>query len=210
MIYVDSEIRIVKILMDSPRSLFYGTIQNNNGSDIKKLRKEKDITLEELSKKSGVALATLSRMENNKMPGTVTSHNKICKALNVSIAELYKELENESKTIESVQKDNRTEHFVHAKKAKYELLVTKTLDKKIMPLMIKLGENGKTQPEQNKPGVEKFIYMISGSLEATIGNDKYDLKQGDSLYFDASLPHSFKNTVKKATEAICIISPPAL
>jgi len=119
------------------------------GKQLRKLRKEKDITLDELSKKSGVALATLSRMENNKMAGTLSSHNKICKALNISIADLYRELEDETKTVDAVSKADRTEHFVHARKAKYELLVTKTLDKKIMPLIVKISVGGSTQKQQN-------------------------------------------------------------
>ncbi|MFC1549238.1 helix-turn-helix domain-containing protein [Candidatus Omnitrophota bacterium] len=180
------------------------------GKSIRSLRKEKNMTLEELAKKSGVALATLSRMENDKMTGTLVSHNRICKALNVSITELYKEIEEESKTIDSVPKKKRTEHFVHTDKAKYELLVTKTLDKKIMPLMMKLSTGGETQKEQNKTGVEKFVYILTGTIEATVGPEKYALKRGDSLYFDASLPHAFRNKGKTDAEAVCIVSPPAL
>ncbi len=180
------------------------------GSRLRKLRKERDITLEELSEKSGVALATLSRMETGKMTGTLESHNSICKALGVSIAELYRELEDEDKVVESVPAHNRTEHFIHATKVKYELLVTKTLDKKIMPLLMKLGPGGKTQEEKNKPGVEKFVYILKGGFTAAIGDESYSLKHGDSLYFDASLPHSFTNNDKGEAEAICIVSPPAL
>lgn len=180
------------------------------GKRIRQLRKDRDMTLEELSEKSGVALATLSRMENNKMTGTLDSHNRICKALNASIAELYSELEAESKTVDAVPRKKRTEHFVHAKKAKYELLVSKTLDKKIMPLMMKISGGGQTQKEQNKTGVEKFIYMMTGNIDAMVGDQTYALKRGDSLYFDASLPHSFKNRTKTEAQAICIISPPAL
>jgi transcriptional regulator with XRE-family HTH domain len=174
------------------------------------LRKEKDLTLEELSKKSGVALATLSRMENDKMTGTLSSHTRICKALGISIAALYRELEDETKTVEKVPQRKRTEHFIHARKAKYELLVTKTSGKKIMPLIMNIGAGGATQKEQNKPGVEKFIYVLAGTLEASVGGVAYTLKRGDSLYFDASLPHTFKNKLKVNAEAMCIISPPAL
>ena len=180
------------------------------GKRIRQLRKEKDMTLEELSKKSGVALATLSRMENDKMTGTLKSHTNICKALGASIADLYREVEDESKTVERVSKGKRTEHFVHAQKAKYELLVSKAMDKKIMPLMIKIESGGSTHAEQNKPGVEKFLYIIIGTIDVNIGDSSYTLKRGDSLYFDASLPHDFKNTSKTEAEAICIISPPAL
>ncbi|MEA3488947.1 MAG: XRE family transcriptional regulator [Candidatus Omnitrophota bacterium] len=180
------------------------------GKRIRQLRKEREMTLEELSGKSGVALATLSRMENDKMTGTLDSHNRICKALNTSITELYREIEDKSKTVEVVSQDKRTEHFIHTRKAKYELLVTKTFDKKIMPLMMKISGGGQTQKEQNKTGVEKFIYVISGNLEAAVGDKTYTLKNGDSLYFDASLPHTFKNKAKIEAQAICIIAPPAI
>ncbi len=180
------------------------------GKRLKELRKKKEITLEELSKKSGVALATLSRMENDKMPGTLRSHTRICKILGVSIAELYRELEDGSKTVESVPRSGRTEHFIHAKKARYELLVTKAMNKKLMPLIIHIEAGGSTQSEQNKTGVEKFIYMMKGTMEAAVGAEKYTLKPGDSLYFEASLPHTFRNNTRSDVEAICVISPPAL
>ena len=182
----------------------------NIGKRMKQLRKETKVTLQELSQKSGVALATLSRMENDKMAGTIKSHQAICKALNVSLADLYREIEDESKTVDSVPYKERTEHFIHAKGAKYELLVSRALDKKIMPLMIKLEAGGETQKEQNKPGIEKFIYIMKGSIEILVGGQKYVLKPGDSLYIDASLVHSLANKTKAPAEAICIISPPAL
>jgi phosphoribosylamine-glycine ligase len=55
------------------------------GEIIHGLRKEKKITLLELSEKSGVALATLSRIENGKMTGTLKSHMNICKTLEIDI-----------------------------------------------------------------------------------------------------------------------------
>ena len=178
------------------------------GSKIRKLRKDKNMTLEELSKKSGVALATLSRIENNKMNGTMHSHLNICKAMKVSISELYKELENEGKTIDPVKNEQRTEHLIHSQKSSYELLVTKATEKKILPLLLKLAAGGETQEEKNSPSIEKFIYVISGSIQADIEGTTYNLKKGDSLYFDASLKHTLRNKTQKESEAICIIAPP--
>ena len=178
------------------------------GSKIRVLRKQKKMTLEELSNKSGVALATLSRIENNKMNGTMHSHLNICKALKVSISELYKELENEDKIVDPVQNKNRTEHMIHSQKSSFELLVTKATEKKILPLLLKLDAGGETQEEMNSPSIEKFIYVISGSIQADIGDSTYVLNSGDSLYFDASLKHTFKNKLQQKSEAICIIAPP--
>ncbi len=178
------------------------------GRRIRQLRKDKDMTLEELSEKSGVALATLSRMENNKMTGTLDSHYRISKALSCSLSEFYHDVEDESKVVEPVARTRRPEHFTHSPKARYELLVTKPLEKKIMPLMMTLAPGGEIQEEKNDPGLEKFLYVISGSLEASVGGVKYQIKKGDSLYFDASLTHSFNNSSRSETEAVCVLSSP--
>ncbi|MFH1664816.1 MAG: XRE family transcriptional regulator [Candidatus Omnitrophota bacterium] len=178
------------------------------GKSIRSLRKEKNITLDELSRKSGVALATLSRMENDKMTGTLESHIQICKALGVSVSDLYRKLEIDNKTVGTVAMSDRVVYQVYSNKAKYELLTPKTLDKKILPLMLKITPGGETGKEQDKIGVEKFVYVVSGSMDAAIGDRKYSLKTGDSLFFDASLPHSFANRGKTDTEAICIVTPP--
>ena len=179
----------------------------NIGNAIREIRKLKNMTLEELSQKSGVALATLSRMENNRMTGTIESHKNICKALGVSLSDLYKEIEDDNKTVETIKKARRTEHFTHDDQSRYELLVARTTDKKITPLMLKLSEGASTQKEQNQTGVEKFVYLINGTVEASIGEQVFRLKRGDSLYFDASLPHSFKNIAKTEVEAVCVIAP---
>lgn len=176
------------------------------GKRINELRKAKGITLQELSQKSGVALATLSRMENGKMTGTVKSHQMICKALGASIADLYREIEDNSKTVESVTSSSRAEHLVHSSKARYELLVARHAEKKITPLLLRLDPSGETQKEETKPGTDKFVYVMNGTIEAYVGEKAFLLKKGDSLYFDASLPHQFKNRTKTAVEAICVVT----
>ncbi|MFH1846690.1 MAG: XRE family transcriptional regulator [Candidatus Omnitrophota bacterium] len=180
------------------------------GNRIHKLRKQKGMTLDELSRKSNVALATLSRMENNKMIGTLNSHQSICKALGVSISELYLELEEEKKVSEKIPQSKRTEHFACENKAKYELLVSNVQNRKIMPLLLKIDSKGETNNEKYSQGVEKFLYVINGTVLASVGKNSYTLKRGDSLYFDASLPHTFKNNGKTPVEAVCFLSPPEL
>jgi len=179
------------------------------GNRLRELRKAKNMTLSELSKRSGVALATLSRMENNKMPGTVEAHTKICGSLETSLGDLYLEIEDSSKTIDNIPRNKRPEHFMRSKKATCELLVSKTHGKKIMPLMLKLEVGGETPKEKHKFGIEKFIYVIEGKIEITVGKENYSLSCGDSLYIDASLPHIFRNTSKTTAKAICIVSPPS-
>jgi transcriptional regulator with XRE-family HTH domain len=180
----------------------------NIGKTIHALRKENEMTLLELADKSGVALATLSRMENGKMTGTLESHMKICEALGVPLPEVYKNLYPVKRAVDIQKNKSRTEVFIHDKKSSEELLASKISNKKMMPVLIKILKDGKTRTEETRPGIEKFIYVLEGKIEANIGEEKYSLMKGDTLYFEASMPHCFKNTHGHDTKLLCIISPP--
>ena len=116
--------------------------------------------------------------------------------------------EDADKIVESVAQSMRPEHFARDQKARIELLVTKTAGKKITPLILTLKIGGETRKEQDAFGTEKFIYILSGGLDAVIGEKTYSLKCGDSLYFDSSLPHMFKNRSRAEAGAILVIAPP--
>ena len=180
------------------------------GEIINKLRKEKRMTLLELSEKSNVALATLSRIENGRMTGTLDSHMNIANALEVSLPDLYKDLAYSKKQVEVKARKATTDVFIHDKNVASEMLVSKVANKKMMPLLIKINKGGATHKEETKIGVEKFMYVLEGKIEATVGEEKYTMAKGDTLYFESSLPHHFKNTGAAEARLICVISPPTL
>ena len=180
------------------------------GEVIHRIRKEKKMTLLELSQASGVALATLSRIENGKMTGTLESHMNICRALDITLPELYRDLSPAKKSVEVQTKKGRTDVFLHDKRATSEMLASNVLNKKMMPVIIKVRKRGATHKEETKLGIEKFIYILDGKIEANIGDEKYTMSAGDTLYFEASLPHRFKNVGPGESRLICVISPPTL
>ena len=179
------------------------------GKKLKALRRDRKMTLKELSEKSGVQIATLSRMEHNIMTGTLESHINICKALGVSLSNFYREVESEQKTVSLSKKTEKRESFVHPKKSTIEMLTSKVMDKKMMPILVRIKKGGQTHKEENKPGTEKFIYVLEGRIVAKIGKEEYNLAKGDSVYFDASLPHVFYNKNNAETLTLCVLSPPS-
>src|SRR3989338_3031558 len=108
----------------------------NIGEIIRNIRNERKMTLAELSQKSGVALATLSRIENGKMTGTLQSHMKICEALEIPLPDLYRYLSLNEKAVEVQTNRLRSDVFVHDKKSSAEIIVSKALNKKMLPTLI--------------------------------------------------------------------------
>jgi transcriptional regulator with XRE-family HTH domain len=177
---------------------------------IRSLRKEKNLTLRQLSQKSNVALATLSRIETGRMIGTIESHKGIASALGKTLSQLYSDIEKTEKSIEHQSIKNRTDLFLHNKKASYYMLTTNILSKKMMPVILKVSPGGRTVPEQSAAETEKFIYVLKGRINIVINKSNHALKKGETLYFDASISHYIENIEKEDAQAICVITPPAL
>ena len=183
------------------------------GARLRFLRKSQRITLVELAKTSGVDSATISRIETGKMSGTLECHLRLGAALGVKVTDLYAGIEEaRARNAATLQPPSqRKEVYVHeAGKSSMALLTTDILKKKLMPALITINPGGSTQQEEAKVGTEKFLYVLDGTLEATIGEAQHALKRGSSLYLDASVPHRLKNTGRSPAKCLCIITPPVL
>jgi len=179
------------------------------GEKLHAIRKAKRISLTELSEKSKVQMATLSRIENKKMVGTLESHMQIAKALGIDVTELYKGLSHQNAIIDFGH-DKNTDVFTHSDKASYEILTKNIMNKKMMPTLVRIEEGGKTNKEQSQGGSEKFIFVLDGHLEININSQVFILHKFNTLYFDAALPHYYRNTGKGAVRLICVGTPVSL
>jgi len=62
-------------------------------------------------------------------------------------------------------------------------------------------------PEQLERGVEKFFYVLEGSIKVKLGEEEYLLNREDTLYFDGSIPHQLINAGNKQAKIFCAVSP---
>jgi len=179
------------------------------GQKIRELRKAKKITLVELAKITGVAQASLSRIETGIMAGTVDSHRKISEALGSSIAELYEGLDTRHANI-IASEPSQEKITILANNVTQELLTSGISKKKIVPTLYTLAPGTQTNTENLERNVERFLWIVEGELTVMIDENEYTLKKGHSIYFDASLPHFLKNTSSENTQAFCATSPAQL
>ena len=173
------------------------------------LRKAKGLTLVEISEKTGVAQATLSRIETGIMIGTVECHEKVAEALGIGLAEFYSGVDKRYEQIARQGKDAR-KITLHTKDIHVELLTQESSKKKITPLLLTLQGGGKTEKESNERGVEKFIWVLDGSVKVKLDQEEIVLKSQESLYFDASLPHQISNESAKPVKVFIAVSPPKI
>jgi quercetin dioxygenase-like cupin family protein len=58
------------------------------------------------------------------------------------------------------------------------------------------------------PG-EEIVLVVSGTLHATIGGQAFVLEEGDTVTYDASLPHRWSNPGAEPVEFLAVSTPPA-
>ena len=183
-------------------------MENRIGLRIRALRKERHLSLEQLSEKSGVALATLSRIENGKGSGTFKTHQRISDAFGLSLPDLYKGLRPEDQDATLVDPaTDEAETFTYDERASSVLLAKHLSGKQMFPQLITLQPGGKTTLEQYSAGTERWVFCLEGGADVWVGPASYRLAAGGTLYFKASLPHRFENTGPSTAKLISVTSP---
>ncbi len=181
------------------------------GERVRQLRKKQQLSLEELAQRSGLALATLSRLENGKQPGNFRTHQKIAEVLGVPVTDLYKGLEKTELQPTVVQEDSpEAERFTYEEKASAILLARQVSGRRILPQLLILQPQGKTAVEEYRPGTERWLYGLEGHMEVRVGRQRYRVGEGQALSFQASVEHQFRNVGRSVAKGILITSPVVL
>ena len=74
-------------------------------------------------------------------------------------------------------------------------------------MLLTLNAHGKTETEKSERGVEKFYFVLEGSVIAHLEQKDYTLNANDTLYFDAAIAHHLTNPAGKQARVFCAVSP---
>lgn len=175
------------------------------GKNIKLLRKKKGLTLQDLEGLTGLTRGYLSKIERSKKAPPYSTVSKVASALGVRINYL---------TSEKLQKlDDPRVAFVkngearlekthsNEKGYKYQALAVGKVGKNMEPYIIETAfeEHGTFQHEG-----EEFLYVLEGTHEFIYDGEKYIMEEGDSIYYDANVPHTGRSIGKKRAKLLAV------
>jgi len=87
----------------------------------------------------------------------------------------------------------------------YKHLAFTFKNKKAEPFIVTVEPNSSDEVDLHTHEGQEFNYMISGGMEFHLDNMVYELNEGDSVYFDSSIPHAMKATGKHPAEFIAVV-----
>ena len=178
----------------------------NIGDKIRALRLRKKMGLVELGQHTGLSAALLSKLERGKLFPTLPTLLRIALVFSVGLEYFFRE--EKKNTVVVIRKSER-QRFPDRPATNdvsyfFESLDFTATEKKINAYY---ADFQPISPEKVRihyhPGVE-FLYVINGELALKIGNDEFLLDTGDSIYFDSSVPHSYRRTGKKTCDGIVV------
>lgn len=176
------------------------------GGVLKTARLEKGMTLENLSSRCGYSKALISRIENDSVSPSISSLTKISQALNLKLYDIFAEVDVEDPLI--LKKGDREQYWVPSGKYEMEFLSTGSSRKKMQPLLLSLESGAETPGGFISHKGEKFLLVLSGSLEVSVGDEKHSLKAGDSIHFKSTIPHKIANRGKTKSVSVTVTYPP--
>lgn len=87
----------------------------------------------------------------------------------------------------------------------YHSLAHNFIHKKAEPFLVTVLPNDNTSISTNSHPGQEFNYILKGTLLIVIDEKEFIMNQGDSLYFDASLPHGMKALGSEPAQFLAII-----
>lgn len=175
------------------------------GQKIRQIRREQNLTLNDVARMTGLTESLLSQIENSKANPSITTLLLISKALNTPAGVFFDISEPTNSPV--VRKNERPLSHT-ANGISYYLLTPHLEEKTIEVLYNEFQPNAAIEEKIRHEGVECGV-VLSGKLEVTIEDTVYVLNAGDSITIDSNRPHRIRNLADTVSTAIWIDSPPS-
>jgi transcriptional regulator with XRE-family HTH domain len=164
---------------------------------IREIRLKQGVTLSDLSKRTVLSKGLLSKIENGRTIPSLPVFMNLAKALNTSPKDFF-----------DVSSLSGEKHFLHLKRMEY--LPAKKEDRfgfdyhfifsqMLPPCRMQTYLMTVKPKSENKTTITdgyEFKFLLHGRCDYHIGDEIVKLEEGDSLYFDASIPHMPVNKSK--------------
>ncbi|MWV46313.1 helix-turn-helix domain-containing protein [Paenibacillus sp. HJL G12] len=157
------------------------------GSNIRAIRKRKNITIAQICEETGLSQGFLSQVETNKTSPSIATLENIAQALKVPLAYLLLKKEDR---MHIVRKDERKITTSGIEKLKVEHL---SATKNVRMMIVEAPPGASTGLVPHAHEGEEVHVVIKGKIYAEQGEDSAEFSEGDSFSWNACTPHLVKN-----------------
>ena len=150
-------------------------------SVLRDLRKQRSLTIDEVSRRSGVSTAVISKLERNKSSAELETLFRLCRVFGLNTADLLSLAESRTAQRKSAQNyvsgDFKFQKIDYANVECFHGFAPKGAQV--------------SRPEVHHNDYE-ICWVLKGNIRISLPQETHELKGGESLQFDAILEHSYE------------------
>jgi transcriptional regulator with XRE-family HTH domain len=184
------------------------------GETIKQLRRDRQMTLQNLADTTGLSVPFLSQLENDQANPTLSTLRKVAKALDASVFALLAQVEQSGGGAVKIEKARPRLSLTLPRMNSnlvFELLTVGFHSVRMQALRTELGPGVSTCDEPMAHGTwndEEWSMILEGEIVLEVGQDRYQLTAGDCIHFHPALPHRYTNVGTTTASLVAVMSPP--
>jgi transcriptional regulator with XRE-family HTH domain len=174
------------------------------GEKARFLRNKADLSLRQVSEKSGLNINTLSLIENDKCSPSVSTLQSLAHALSLPITAFFES--------EPVSQNVVFTPHQQGQQIAFDQIVFQNLGKNlsnnmVQPFVVKMAGGLKSGEKEIVHTGYEFVYCLTGSILYKVSDCDYKLFPGDSLVFEAHLSHSWENPSENESSFLLVLIP---
>jgi transcriptional regulator with XRE-family HTH domain len=191
-----------------------GSVSKDLGARLRQARERKGFTVRGLARYVGVSPSLVSQIERGRVMPSVGTLYTIANQLELVVDDLFRDAgapRTERAKIsgdarDPVQRGKNRKTIRLAEGVRWERL-TPLPDSEVEFLYVvyEVGAASCDADSLIRHGGKEYAYMMSGRLGLKIGFEEFELGPGDSITFDAQMPHRLWTIGKKPAEAIWVV-----
>jgi len=172
------------------------------GARFRRLRQRRGLSLAQVAKATGVSVGFLSALERGQMSASIATLRRIARYYRTNILSFFEPAKENSRVV----KPSERKILETTKGVRMELLAWGNTA--MEPHLFRIKPGGNSGESYTHEG-EEFLHVLRGQFEIWLNQDEhYLLEPGDSLYFQSSTPHRWKNPGQTESWLLWINTPP--
>ena len=167
-----------------------GALIEGLGPAIRRVRRERGLTQEELAGEVGASVAHLSRLESGARQPSLDGLLRVAAALGVEVGEL---LESSAEPGPGTVVRGAEAPFYESWALRFQPLMPEAGPEGLTAVKVVFpADRADTEHHDHEHGGQEWLFMLKGRLRLTLGDERTVLEPGDAAFFDARLRHRFE------------------
>lgn len=179
-------------------------LQLRIGQKARAARKKAGLTLDALSRASGVSKAMLSQIEQDKANPTVQVLYKVAMALNMSISDLVEDPE--PKKLFEIIRAGHPHHVLTTNQPCQGRILSPLWSLKDLEFYeINFPEGGELDSQPHAADTSEMLAVVKGEILVVSGSREAKLLAGDSIAYSADVKHTIRNVGRGVAEIFLVV-----